>query len=77
MVCVWQMLTNHILQVSKEMCDESVQYVMGEVITGSHSGRKNRKKCPIVEPEPFQKLEPEIKELLQIYKLSTTTTWIL
>ncbi|XP_045117428.1 uncharacterized protein LOC123508074 isoform X1 [Portunus trituberculatus] len=60
--------------VSKEMCDESVEHVMGEIITGSHSGRKNRKKCPIVEPEPFQKLEPEIQELMKIYKLSTETT---
>ncbi|XP_063886994.1 uncharacterized protein LOC135114818 isoform X2 [Scylla paramamosain] len=59
--------------VSKEMCDENVDHVMQEIITGSHSGRKGRKKCPIVEPEPIQKLIPEIQELLQIYKLSVAT----
>ncbi|KAG0728845.1 hypothetical protein GWK47_031633 [Chionoecetes opilio] len=54
--------------VCKELCGESVSRVLEELASGSHSGRQGRKKCPVNELQSLQKLEREIKELLQIYK---------
>lgn len=57
--------------VAKELCGENEDKVVEEIVTGSHSGTRNRKKYPLTEPESLRKLDelkPQIAGLLQAYK---------